>query len=51
MKEWLKNILCFHKWEHIEIHAIHNTKTEPPYFMSTYRCKKCGKFKSNYTYT
>ena len=48
MWKWLKNHFCFHKQVHVETHTIYNTKTEPPYYMSTYQCKKCGKIKSQY---
>lgn len=51
MWDWLKRHICFHRYEHIETHPIHNIKTEPPYFLSTYRCKKCGKVKSECVYT
>lgn len=48
MREWLKKIFCFHKWQHVETHTIHIEKTYPPYFMTTYKCSKCGKTKSQY---
>ena len=51
MWAWIKKYFCFHKWEHIETHAIQRVKTEPPHFVSSYRCAKCGKVKSTYTYT
>ena len=51
MWDWLKKHICFHRYEHIETHSIHNIKTEPPCFLSTYRCKKCGKVKSECIYT
>ena len=47
MLTWFKKYFCFHKWEHIETYTVHNTKTEPPYFVSSYRCTKCGKTKYN----
>lgn len=51
MWEWLKKHICFHKWEHIETHSIQTMKSQPPYFISSYRCKKCGKTKSTYIYS
>lgn len=48
MWAWLKKRICFHNWEHIETHTVHHIKTEPPCFMSSYRCEKCGKIKSTY---
>lgn len=51
MWDWLKRHICFHRYEHIETHPIHNVKIEPPYFLSTYRCKKCGKVKNECIYT
>lgn len=48
--EWLKKLFCFHKYEHIETHSIHHTRTEPIYFINTYKCKKCGKTKYTYEY-
>ena len=50
MWDWLKKHICFHRYEHIETHFVHRTKTEPPCFISTYMCKKCGKFKCTYEY-
>ena len=47
MLTWIKKYFCFHKWEHIETYTVHNTKTEPTYFVSSYRCAKCGKTKYN----
>lgn len=47
MSAWIKKYFCFYKWEHIETYTVHNTKTEPPYFVSSYRCAKCGKTKYN----
>ena len=29
MWAWIKEHFCFHKWEHIETHTVHNIKTEP----------------------
>lgn len=50
MWAWLKKRICFHNWEHIETHTVHHIKTESPYFMSSYRCKKCGKTKNTCIY-
>ena len=50
MWDWLKKHICFHQYEHIETYPIHNIKTEPPYFLSSYRCKKCGKVKNKCIY-
>ena len=48
MWKWLKKYFCFHKWTHLETHSVHGSKIEPPYYISTYQCEKCGKTKSQY---
>ena len=48
MREWLKKVFCFHKWQHVETHTVHTEKTYPPYFMTTYKCSKCGKIRVAY---
>jgi len=50
MMEWLKKFFCFHKYERITAIFVHWTKTEPPYFINIYKCKKCGKIKCKYEY-
>ena len=47
MLAWIKKYFCFHKWEYIETYTVHNTKTEPTCFVSSYLCAKCGKTKYN----
>ena len=50
MLKWVKNHFCFHKWEHLETNSIQPVNTNPPYFVSIYRCTKCGKTKNTCIY-
>ena len=49
MWAWIRQVFCFHKWEHLQTEVISNMKTQPPYFASSYRCTKCGKVKHEFT--
>ena len=46
--KWLRAHFCIHDYIHQETHTIRNFKTQPPYFLATYKCSKCGKVISKY---